>query len=470
MGKIHAMMDMGKRSMMNSQTALQTVSHNVANKSTEGYSRQRVDQVTAPPVSKGRLQLGMGSRAAAVTRVGNPFIEKQLQKETGHMGYMDGRADTLSRVEQVFNEQAIKGLNQYMSDFFNAYRELSNNPESVAARTMVKESAESMAQDFSRVDRQLTDIQKDIDFQLKAGVEEVNKMTSEIADLNQQIVQVEIQGNPANDQRDRRDFLIKKLHEKIDVKVAEGDKGSVTIQTAGNAILVSGVDSCKLETMFNPESEKTEIYARPTESHPPFVITDRIKGGNIGGILQVRDQVINTFKDKVDNLAYTVAQNVNAAHSQGFDRTGRACGDFFEQLDGPEDAAKMLKVTEEVANDVTRIASAAEQNAPGDATVANVISMLQYRPVMDGGTSTLDDYYNSQVGRVGVIAQNAVKSREAQGNILQQVNTLRESISGVSLDEEATKMIEFQKTFDASARLIRTADEMFDTVLNLKRM
>lgn len=470
MPKIHAMMDIGKRSMANSQTSLQTVSHNIANKTTEGYSRQRVDTVTAPPIQEGRLQLGMGARAAQVSRVNNPFIEKQLQKETGNKGFHDAQAESLSRVEQVFNEQANKGLNQYVSDFFNAYRELGNNPESTTTRTAVKEAAEAMTQDFSRVDKQLTEIQKDINLQLKSGVQEINKITGEIAALNRDIIQVEMQGTPANDQRDRRDLLVKQLHEKIDVKVAEGDRGAITVSTAGNALLVSGLDNATLETYEGGSDNRVRIYARPTPSHPPFDITDRIKGGQIGGVIKVRDEVIDNIRQTVDQLAYNLTNEVNDAHREGFDRTGKQAGFFFNPTEGVEGAAKNMTVNRDITNDVSRIATAAKINAPGDGSIANVISMIQYKQVMDGGTATMDDYYNAQVGRVGVITQTATKSREAQANILQQVNTLRESVSGVSLDEEATKMLEFQKTFDASARLIRTADEMFDTVLNLKRL
>jgi len=122
MAKIHAMLDIGKRSMMNSQTALQTVAHNIANKTTEGYSRQRVEQVTNPSITEGRLQLGMGARAASVTRTNNPFLDKQLQMETGVLGFHSAQSEAMARVEQVFNEQSNKGLNQYMTDFFNAYR------------------------------------------------------------------------------------------------------------------------------------------------------------------------------------------------------------------------------------------------------------------------------------------------------------------------------------------------------------
>ncbi len=468
MGKIHSMMDIGKRTMQNSQTALQTVAHNIANKTTEGYSRQRVDQVTAPPVSEGRLQLGMGARAAQVSRINNPFLDKQLQNETGIMGYHEAQAETMGRVEQVFNEQMNKGLNQYMTDFYNSFRELSNNPESNTTRVMVREAASALANDFHRVDSQLEKVQKGIDMDVTQHVDEINKMSREIASLNEKIASVEIQGNPANDSRDRRDVLLKHLHEKVDIRVAEGDSGMLTVSTAGNALLVSGLDSMELKTQLHPETKRTEIYYSPAGLAKPFDITDRIKGGKLGGSLEIRDKLVPDLREQVDHLAETFANEVNAAHLRGYDRSGRQGNAFFEFSEGEFGSASNIKLADSVANDVTRIAAAAKPGAPGDNTVANVISMLQFKENMDG--STMDNFYTAQVGRVGVAANRAVKSKEAQASILEQVNTLRESTSGVSLDEEATKMIEFQKAFDASARLIRTADEMFDTVLSLKHM
>lgn len=470
MAKINAMMDIGKRSMMNSQTALQTTAHNIANKTTEGYSRQRVELVTAPPVNEGRYQIGMGSRAAGITRTNNPYLEKQIQRETGQMGFFEGRSESLARVEQVFNEQSNKGLNQYVTDFFNAFRELSNTPESVTTRTMVKETAEAMVNDFKRVKTQLTDVQKDADMQVRFHVEEINKMTREIGQLNEQIAQVEIQGTPANDQRDRRDLLLKQLNQKIDIKYAEGDQGMVTVSTAGNALLVSGMDHSDLTVATNPDNGHSDIFYQTTSHTTPFKVSERIKGGSLGAILEVRDKTVEEYKGNIDTIAETLADEVNSAHLGGFDRYGNQGAEFFTFSESTEGGATNLNVNSLITQDVGRIAAGARPNAPGDNTVANVISMIQYKQVLDDKSATLDDYYNSQVGKIGVAAQRANKSRDAQANVLQQLDTVRESVSGVSLDEEATKMIEFQKAFDASARVIRTADEMFDTVLNLKRL
>ncbi|WP_374077528.1 flagellar hook-associated protein FlgK [Bdellovibrio bacteriovorus] len=468
MSKISAMMDTGKRSLMNSQTALQTVGHNIANKSTEGFSRQRVELMTNQPITEGNLQIGMGARAGVVTRVNNPWLEKQIQKEGMNMGFQDSRTDALSRVEQIYNEQNNKGLNQYMTDFFNSFRELSNNPESLASRTMVRESASALSKDFGRVVGQLKAVQEDLDGQVKTTVEEINQLSKEIASLNEKIQMVEIQNTPANDERDRRDLLLKKLGEKIDISWAEGKDGMVTVTAGRTGILVSGSGSSELKAQQTGDRDRVEVFFVGTGS--PANITKQITGGRIGGALDVRDNVIEELLTHVDNMAYTLAKEVNTAHIEGFDKSGRPGVLFFDMPETVKGAASVIGLNKTIFNDVGRIAAGAQSGATGDNTVANVISSLQYRQVMGDGTSTLDDYYNTQVGQIGAIAQRAVKSQESQKNVLSQLTNIRESISGVSLDEETTKMIEFQKTYDASARLIKTADEMFDTVLNLKRL
>jgi flagellar hook-associated protein 1 FlgK len=213
---------------------------------------------------------------------------------------------------------------------------------------------------------------------------------------------------------------------------------------------------------------RVEVFFQGTGT--PANITDQITGGRIGGALQVRDQVIEGLLDQADKMAYTLAKEVNAAHIEGFDKYGKSGVLFFDMPTDMKGSAASISINKTVFNDVGRIAAASKPNAPGDNTVANVISSLQYRQVMDGGTATMDDFYNTQVGQVGALTQRAIKAQESQKNMMSQLTNIRESISGVSLDEETTKMIEFQKAYDASARLIRTADEMFDTVLNLKRL
>ncbi len=476
MSKISSMLDVGKRSMMNSQTALQTVGHNIANKSTEGYSRQRVEIQTNEPVSSGRLRIGTGARSAAVTRTNNEYLEKQIGREQSSLGYLGGKADAMMRVEQVYNEQSDKGLNQFIAEFFNAFRELGNNPESLATRTLVRETADFVAKDFSRVSAQLGEIRKDIDQQVITHVEEINAYAEEIARLNEKIQMVEMRGAgaPANDERDRRDLLIKKLGEKVNVRWAEGDDGMVTISAGQSALLVTGYDAKRLAAQGTPGNEKkgegsVDLFYLPSDSAAPVKVTDQFSGGALGGLLEVRDQVITELVSRMDDMAFTLASAVNEAHGLGFDAHNGSGGRFFEQPMTVKGAAENLRLDRGVLEDPNRIAAAAQPFAPGDNRIANVIAQLQSSKMMNDGQSTFDDFYNGVVGQVGVVTRRTNVAHESQGDVVKQLQNIRESISGVSLDEETTKMIEFQKSFDASARLIRTADEMFDTVLNLKR-
>lgn len=470
MSKISAMMDIGRRSLQNSGTGLQTVGHNIANKSTEGYSRQRVEQQTAVPIGEGNLQIGMGARNTAVTRTNNAWLEKQIQRETTNLGSMESRSDSLGRVEQVYNEQINKGLNQYMTDFFNGFRELSNNPESLASRTMVRESAVALTNDFKRVNTQLRDIQVDLDHQIGNTVEEVNQMAKEMATLNEKIQLVENQGAHANDERDRRDVLLKQIGERIDITWAEGSNGMVSVTAGNTALLVSGTSYNALHASERDAGGRTDVFFKNSDTGTLFNVTEQMSGGKIGGALDVRDKQIEGLIESMDTMAYTLAEKVNTAHIEGHDRYGKPGVLFFDMPEDVAGASSALKLNATIFNDVGRIAAAARPDSPGDNTVANVISSLQYQKTMEGGSATFDDFYNSQVGQIGTIAQRAAKTHESQKNIMSQLSNIRESISGVSLDEETTKMVEFQRAYEASARLIRTADEMLETVLQLKRM
>lgn len=477
MSKIWSMMDVGKRSMMNSQTALQTVGHNIANKSTEGYSRQRVDMKANDPVGSGNLRIGMGAKASGVSRINNQFMEKQIEKEGNVFGQKQGKAETLMRVEQVFNEQLNKGLNKTMGDFFNAFRELSNNPESLAIRNLVKESAENLAGDFKKTDSMLKKIQGEADYQVQVQVAEINSNIKEIANLNERIRNAEVGGmQEANDERDRRDVLVKELSQKVNIRYGEGKDGQFSITAGNNAILVSGSSFRELTVSSTGQNKSgtitkgegnAEIFYKATDSGTPVNITRQITGGHLGGVLEIRDSFINDLRNQVDTLAHVVSKEVNAAHMQGFDRYSQTGNVFFDPIADIKGAAEKISVNESLALDVGRISAAGQANAPGDNRIANVISSLQYQQVMDGN-STFDDFYNNMVGSVGVVTSRANHELESQKDSLSQLKNLRESISGVSLDEETAKMIEYQKMFEASARLIRTSDEMLDTVLNLK--
>lgn len=471
MAKIQGLMDIGKQGMSISQTAIQTAAHNIANRSTEGYTRQRVETATNPAIDEGKYRLGTGARLSAISRLNNPWIERQIEREGSQYAYLDGQAQALSRLEGALNEQTVKGLNNSIGDFFGAFRELANNPESAVPRAQVREAAMHMVQTFKDVQRQLGDVSADMNKGIQASVGDVNAMAKEIAQLNEKIQQIEISNNgPANDERDRRDLLIKKLSEKLDISYAEDTKNGMVNITAGNtSVLVAGTSYSSLNTTRDENNNMT-IYNQMSSQGAVFDVTEQFKRGAIGGALEMREGHIADLSSSLENLAYNIAKNVNEVHREGFDRYNDTSIDFFNISDDGNFSLDSFKLNDEIRDDVGKIAAASRMNAPGDNTTANVIQELQFRPLMDDGKYSFDDFYNSKVGEIGLLSQRAQSSLENQKNSLDQLKNIRESVSGVSLDEEAAKMIEFQKSYEASARMIKVADEMFDTVLNLKRL
>lgn len=470
MAKINGLLDMGKRSLMLNQSALQTTSHNITNKSTEGYSRQRVDIQSNPAINDGNHRVGTGAMAASISRTNNPWLEKQIEREGSNLAFADGRSQALQRIESVVNEQTVKGMNGAVSDFFNSFRELANNPESATVRTIVKDNSANLIRNFQDMDRQINGVNDGLNKQIESGVRELNGFTKEIADLNSRIMTIEVGGANANDERDRRDLLVKQLAEKVDISYAEDPKsGMLNITSGKTGILVAGTSANEFNTSLDSQN-KMRVRFEMSKGGLQTDLTDQFKKGSVGAAIELRDGVVSDLKNHLESLAYNIATEVNKAHGEGYDRNGNPATNLFDIPAGENFSVQDLKVNKAIVNDVSLIAAGAKPNAPGDNTTANVIHSLQFKPTMEDGKYSFDDFYNSKVGQIGAMTQSANSTAESQKNVVDQLKNTRESISGVNLDEEATKMIEFQKSFEASARIIKVADEMFDTVLNLKRM
>ncbi|MCB0377989.1 MAG: flagellar hook-associated protein FlgK [Bdellovibrionales bacterium] len=474
MSGIGSMMGVGRRSMMNAQTGLHTVSHNIANKETEGYSRQRTETYSNDAQGSGKRRIGMGARAAVVRRINNPYLERQLGNEKSELATSMGRQQGLMRLEQIYNEQTVEGFNSSLTKFFNAFRELSTNPESMPRRTMVKEAAQTLSNDFRNIYGQLREVDGDINSQIEISVNELNSLMNEVATLNTRVQEVELSGGWANDERDRRDLLLKKMGEIVDIKWAEGEDSTVTVSTAHDALLVVGGMAQRVEAVRTPAREgksegDVDVVFYHHDYADPLQLTERIKGGRLGGLLSVRAQELYGLKRDMDNLAFTIASEVNDMHSVGFNSYNQTGILFFDPMATQDGAAQNMRVNSEIMVDAGKISVARDPNRPGDNRVAIEIAELQYGKPLFDGSLTLDEFYNGIVGELGIKAQHVNHNVEVQGNIVRQLENLRESMSGVSIDEEAAKMIELQKQFDASARVIRTADEILDTVINIRR-
>jgi flagellar hook-associated protein 1 FlgK len=467
-------MQIGKSGMMTAKAAIATAGHNVANANTEGFSRQRVVSASNGAEAMGKLdsKIGTGVHIQRVERLNDEYLEKQLRNTGREFAYAEEKEIVLKQAEDIFNEMNGDGLNRLISRFFNEFRKLGNEPDSEAVRQSVREASSALVSDFRRLRREVESVRGHIDAKIEGRCAEVNSLAGEIRDLNVRIKQSEILGSSPNDLLDRRDQTLKKLAELADMSMHKDNEGNYIVDVQGAGPLVAGPTVQKFSvfrTKADTEGKPENAFDVSFSNSPDSRVTHQIKGGKIGALLEARDQTLSMILDRLDELAFSVSGSVNAIHRQGFTRHNVQGVDFFKSLNSKERAAEFIDLSDAVQSSVNNIAAAALPDSPGDNRIAVAISGLQEMRLMNDSKATMDDFYNSIVSDIGVASARARSSATQQKDIYNQLHKIREQLSGVSIDEETTHLLQFQHAFDASARVVQSAEEMMKTILNLGR-
>ena len=461
MPDIYGILNVARGALLTQQRAIDVTGHNIANVNTPGYSRQRVNMQTNTPIPFSPGQMGTGVNAVEIQRIYDRFLGVQISNENQNLGRWDAQKGSIEKVEMILDETSGYGLSQAMSEFWNAWQDLANNPSGHTERTLLKTKSEILANTFNKTYSDLQQIQKDTDDSIKGTIQEINLITDQIADLNQQISEIEVTGQNANDLRDSRDLLLNELSSMIDITTSEGDNGKVTVLVSGGRPLVQGNSSWDLSTETNVSGLQDIVWLDGSGNSAN--ITNSISGGKLKGWIEARDASIPGYLSSLDDLAATIISEVNTLHQGGFDLNSNSEEPFFTGT-----SASHIAVNPSIVNNVNLIAtSGTAGGVPGDNSTAIAIANLQYAHTMSSGTATFDDYYNSVVSDVGNDVQTASTNFDHQTSMVNHLNNYRESISGVSLDEEMINLIKFQHAYDAAAKLITTVDELLNTVINM---
>jgi flagellar hook-associated protein 1 FlgK len=346
-----------------------------------------------------------------------------------------------------------------MSEFWNAWQDLTNNPSGSVERTVLVAKSEMLTATFSKNYEDLQKIQRDIDWNVEGAVEEINRLSETMVNLNQKVIQVESSGHMANDYRDQRDLVLKELSALIDIDSFEDANGGITVSVGSGQALVEGAHTYKLSTQGNASGHQDVTWL--DSSGNTVIITNTVSKGKLKGWLDARDVDIDNWLNKLDTLAQNLMTEINPLHATGYGLEGSTNNDFFT---GAASAAG-IQVNPLIANDDNLIAAAQGIDKPGDNRNAIAIAKLRESQTMNGNTATFSTYYDSVVSDVGLAVQQATTYYDHQSQMVLQVENYRESISGVSIDEEAVNLIKYQNAYQAAAKLINTADEMLETVL-----
>ncbi len=433
------------------QGALNVTTNNIANVNTPGYSREVAELNEAPTFQESGVTFGGGVTLEQFQSVRDELLQLRIYEETGQQGDAQTQLNSLSQIESVFSDPT-QGVGGALSSFFNSMSQLSTNPTDSNARQAVLTSANNLANSFHQAVSSLNTIGTGLDQSVPQTVDQINRLTTQIAALNGQVAQMQGLNQDPGTIQDQRDELVRQLSGLVNVSVTQTEHG-LTLTTANGVPLVVANQSYNLQSNAN-NSVLEHVY-----SAQGVDITSQIQGGQLGGTIQVRDQAIPQLFTQLNTLASQLATTFNTQHAAGFDASGNAGQNFFTPLPSITDAAANFGVA---ITDPSKIAASSDGSAGSNGNLEQLIG-LQNKP-LPSGASPMDSYSNLvlQVGSLGANAQTNVTASNAS---VQQLTDQRSAVSGVSLDEETTNMIRYQRAYEAGARIVTTVDSMYDTLM-----
>lgn len=451
-------LEIGKRALATHQLWMNTIGHNIANVNTPGYTRQRVAIASTLPFDHAKGPVGTGVDAIGVRHIRDLFLNQQYRKESMELGRWSAAERTLGQIEELFYEPNEGSISNLLNEFWNSWSDVATEPEEHAYRNTLITNTKMLTEAFHRVDGQLSDLRKSVDGEIKLLIENINNLAGEVASLNMQIARTELGTDRANDLRDKRDLIIDELSKLARINVVEESTGSATV-FIGAMALVDRDNVYKLSTYKSGAGETTlnQVVWAGTDKSVKFY------GGQLDSLLELRDETIPRYVRALDELAAALVNSINSVHSTGYGLDNSTGLNFFDPND---QTAAGIRLSDDIGSVADRIAAASEPDAVGNNINALAIADLRNALLMKDNTVTISGFYQSLIGKVGADSGTARHTKENLELLVAQVDNARQSVQGVSLDEEMAQMIRFQHAYDAAARVITTMDEALETVIS----
>lgn len=431
------------------QAGINTASHNVANASTVGYTRQQVDLVSRLPYHQRFGTVGQGVDVAGITRARVAGLDAQVRMSASAQGRLDVLSNLLSGTEAVMGEPDA-GITASMSGLWSSFDELMLDPPNSSARQHVISSLSGLATTIVGVAEKWDIEAASASNSLSVYVDRTNAMLQEVADLNRQILDARgLPGEP-NDLLDQRDVLMDELANIAGVSVTTTENGAARVSLDGLS-LVS-------DTMVSP---LTYDPATHQISHSSGALVD--VGGELSGFQSYLQTELPGFQNALNTFARELADALNAQHATGYTPDGSSGGNLLNYTVGKE--AISLTVAVSHHSEIAAAGSGAPV-AAYDAINAEALSGLRQVLAADGGTTTLDDAMRNVISFVGEMTAASVSGARSQAALTSAAENARMQTHGVSIDEEMVNLITYQRAYEAAARVMTAVDQNLDTLIN----
>ncbi|MDR1299253.1 MAG: flagellar hook-associated protein FlgK [Oscillospiraceae bacterium] len=522
-------LEIAKTGLFVSQKGLDVTGHNVANADTEGYTRQRLVNTAYEPYSVPTLLrpvdqalVGGGAHVMILDQIRDQFLDRQFRTENSTLAYWNARSQALTYVQGLFEGAETSNLTESINAFFAALNVSTEDAASGAFRTTLREAATTMVTDFNLMYERLEQQQLGLDKTVEVLTENINDIARQIQDLNKTIYSYELGNQPANDLRDKRNLLVDKLSEIVDIDYGEigpagqafGGKFWLTI---GGEYLVNHTDVYTLKCSEKPNVVDNELMynssAISVVKVPQWSDTSlnlNISDGRLLATMEMRDNMtynsatgekpgVPYFMEQLSNLARAIAQEINAVHKTGYTSENAPSGsvtgiDFFNIPSGviADLTAGNFRLDDDILASIYNIAAselpivtdptASAYNPGGDlnstpigttheGNQVNMIKMydaIMKKDIVVNGVTIgwLAGFLDGLVVDVAATLGTSKGFESARAIQTLAVANQRESISGVNLDEEMTNLIKYQHAYGSASRVITAMDEALDTLIN----
>lgn len=456
MPSVNSILSVGAQALIAAQNGINVTSNNIANAATDGYTRQRAIVEPNTPTYFTYGAMGSGVSMRDVERIRDVYSDRTFRRESGGAGLADGRFQLLSRVETLFNEPGELGLSNRIDTFINRWSELASNPTDSTVRSLVRQAGEELAGGFQRISGQLDRIRQEGEARLTEAVDRFNALSEEVTRLNQEIIAIEATGISAPELRDSRDRAVDEMSSLASVEVSERDDGSIGVTLQGYTIA--------------DRDAFTRIEIRTSAGNVGVGIEGRTGfvsnvGGRVAGLVTGLNEDVAGTRARLDEMAAALVDEINAIHNTGTSPSGSTGVDFF---DPAGTTASSLALSADILADLDNLAAGTPdgsgQYRAGANDVALAIAELRDNPVGALGAS-FSESYRGLVSDLGMTLRSSQDAGQVARTLADNAAARRESLGGVSTDEELVQLIRYQSAYQAAARVITTADELLQTLL-----
>ena len=441
--------------------AIDITGSNIANVNTPGYSRQQVDLKSLGSVTVGGAGTQIGVTVSQIERIYDRFIESQIIAQQQNTGYSDTLLRGLQNIEVMIDDTQGVGISDQLSKFWSSWEDLSKNPGGIVERSALLSAAQNLTGSLTSCKRNLDTITTDLSRSIADTVTSINEKVHELKDLNKKIIEIMGDKGEKNDLLDKQTQALKELGALINITHVGNADGTANVYLSNGQPLLQGIQEQTLSAKLNADGQSSDIYSSNLSGE---TVNSTLTSGKLGALIELQNKIVPEYINDIDAFSKSLADRVNELHRDGFDAYNNTGVNFFQILD-EENSAGTIQVNSAISADVNRIAVATSVNGNGDN--ASLIAAVQNELLMNNKTASLGSFLATMVGQIGQQVSMSKTNNDRQTVIANLLGNQRESVSGVSIDEEMIRLINYQMGYNAAGKLVSVVDEILDTLMGI---